>query len=228
MIKSYLYFLLSIFIFSISTTYASKKLIVKGSIVAKAVGEGMSCGMTSQLSDFKNIGLVVNSKDTLKTEVNEKMEFIFPAIKETDVFQLIFFYYNTNDYLNKKILFIPNNRTNVVQYNAHRDEYNVPQLSTYLIHNSNQEKVVDLTYVLYCFLIKPYEPAGLKLHEFPLQEAPYYLLNFTKDVTVKTNQSIKGILEVFPQFAFQLQNDTIIPFYTGFSFKNINILLGYG
>jgi hypothetical protein len=210
------------FLFITSNSFASRSLVIKGTIKHMAVGEGLSCGSTSQAKDFKTILMVINSKDTLRTTANDNMEFEFSAIRESDVFYLIFPYKNANTYLNRNLHFIPKDKQTVKTLALHRDEMNCPQLSDYETRVFKNSIELYLTYGLYCFLNSPYEPAGLKLYDFPLQEASYMHLQFPMQIDFSTKDQVKGIATVYPKFGFQLVNEKIQPVYVGFAFKQAN------
>jgi hypothetical protein len=80
---------------------AQKKLIIKGDLNVLAVGNGMSCGMQSAISDFKQVKLIINYKDTLYTLLSNSGKFEFPAIRKSDIFEIRFTYTSNNEYLIK-------------------------------------------------------------------------------------------------------------------------------
>jgi hypothetical protein len=94
------YFTFFFLIFGLSNfNFASKNLVVKGSLKILSVGDGMSGGMTSQPSDFKNLVLVVNEKDSLFTTMSAENTFEFPAIDSHSEFRILFLYRSENNYL---------------------------------------------------------------------------------------------------------------------------------
>lgn len=198
-------------------------LIVKGKIEIKSIGEGLSCGMTSQPSNYKTVILVKNRKDSVKTESNELNEFEFPPIDKKDTFQIIFPFQHTNSYLNQTAYFTPIGSDQIYTYNTHRERIGTPILSEYEI--TNQEKItqVYLNYALFCFLNKPYEPAGLKLHDFTLQKANIMSIEITNMQTLVSNFSSNGTISIAPEFGFKIEKEALKPIYIGFSWENINI-----
>lgn len=209
--------------FSFQAKANSHKLIVKGSIKNKTVGQGMSGGITSYVTDFKRIGLVINHKDTLRTHANHAMEFEFPAIKSSDIFQVIFFYEHSNEYLNRNLYFFANKKQTAKRFNLHRDEYNTPQLSAYSLLKGVKTDTLNLEYGLYCFVSHPMEPAGLKLYDYPSYDASFVQLILPFDKTIYTRDHVQGISVIFPRFGFQLKDSVLNPIYTGFSFKSMNL-----
>jgi hypothetical protein len=209
--------------FSFSAFSSSQKLIVRGSIKNKTVGTGMSGGITSYVTDFKQIGLVINHKDTLRTRANEAMEFEFPPIKSSDVFQVLFFYEHSNPYLNRNLYFFANRKQTPKRFNLHRDEYNTPQLSIYSFQKGVKTDTLVLEYGLFCYVSHPVEPAGLHMYDYPSYDAAFTQLILPFDKTIYTRDKVHGISVIFPRFGFQMKDTMLTPVYTGFSFKTMNL-----
>jgi hypothetical protein len=198
-------------------------LIVKGKIEIKSVGEGLSCGMTSQPSNYKTVILVKNCKDSIKTITNELNEFEFPPIDENDTFQIIFPFQHTNNYLNRTEYFTLKGADEISTFNTHRERMGMPILSDYEIKNQEKITQVYLNYALFCFLNKPYEPAGFKLHNFELIKSSAFIIELNRIEHLFSDYATEGSINIVPEFGFKIEKENLKPVYVGYSWEKINI-----
>jgi hypothetical protein len=126
------------------------------------------------------------------------------------------------------MLFFSRYSGKMVQEIEHNNEIGGPLLSNYTINDHSAITHLEMHYALYCFLNEPYEPAGLKLHEFPLTEQPFVAFNINNRLSVNSNAPLKGFSHIQPYFSFQLKEELLQPVYTGFSFLNANLKLKSG
>ena len=218
------YFILFFLIFGLSNfNFASKNLVIKGSLKILSVGDGMSGGMTSQPSDFKNLVLVVNEKDSLFTTMSTENTFEFPAIDSHSEFRILFLYRSENNYLNRSVLFEPNGKKFML-LNYHRNDSDAPHLSEYAVSRENGKLVLELKYGIYFFLHAPYQPAGLDVYpKLPLQQANFQKLHFPMLLSLQTEDAVRGTVTVYPQFNFKLVSDSIQLRYTGFNWGRLKL-----
>jgi len=200
-----------------------KDMIISGSINVLFVGEGVACGMQSDVKDFKEVALIINHADTLKTTVNENGVFTFPKIDESLTFEVFFYYYHTNEYLNKTVYYVPLMSNTILSKNVPREEVGAPILSNYTITETKTTKTIFLNYGLYCFINPPSEPAGFKIIDLPVTEQPYMEFIFPQQLTVLNNTNLDGHIVVSPFFSFKISENKLVPVYSGFTFHTVNL-----
>jgi hypothetical protein len=219
---------LLLFVLSQMNGFTQKNCIIKGDLKIRSVGKGMSCGMQSNISDFRQVKMIVNHRDTLYTLLTDSGTFEFPAIRKTDNFEIRFTYSSTNEYLIQRTIFFAQNSKKERFEIQHKNELGAPLLSNYSIIENNSATTVHLNYALYCLLNEPYEPAGLKLYDFPVSEHYFMEFNFQNRRSVQTKHPMKGFAHIIPYFSFTINNQNLLPIYSGFYFLNTNIQLPTG
>jgi hypothetical protein len=203
--------------------FAQNKFSIKGDLKILSVGKGMSCGMQSSINDFKQVKLIVNQKDTLYTLLTDSGTFEFPSIKKSDNFEIRFTYSGTNEYLIQRTRFFSINSKKGHNEIQHKNEIGGPLLSTYKIQEDGLKTTLIMNYGLFCILSEPYEPAGLKLHDYPITEQGLVEFHFPNRLTAKSLESISGFTHIAPYFSFRLVTNELKPKYEGFYFLNCSV-----
>jgi hypothetical protein len=216
-------YLLLILLLTSIVLFAQKDFFIKGSLKILSAGKGMSCGMQSSVNDFKQVKLVVNFKDTLYTLLSDSGTFEFPAIRKTDNFEIRFTYSSTNEYLIHRTRFFSIHHKRGHNEIQHKNEIGGPLLSTYKLQEDGKKTTLTMNYGLFCLLTEPYEPAGLKIYDFPITEQGLIEFHFPNRITAKTNELISGFTHLIPYFSFQLVSNELKPKYEGFYFLNCSV-----